>query len=212
MARPKSDDKRNAILAAAVQVFAEEGLAAPTARIAKVAGVAEGTLFTYFSTKDELFNRLYVLLKGELRDVVTHSNPKDDLLKNHLRHAWNGYIHWGLKHPQKRKVIAQLGVSDRITEQSRAELANAFADFNQMLKGGIADGVLRDHPPSFAPAIMASLAETTMDFMARNKKQAGTYLDAGFEAYWNAIACPDRAAIVAPNPPAPAKRTRGVKK
>ena len=110
------------------------------------------------------------------------------------------------------RVIAQLGVSDRITEQSREQLANAFADFNQMLKGGIADGVLRDHPPSFAPAIMASLAETTMDFMARNKKQAVTYLDAGFEAYWNAIACPDRSAIVAPNLPTPAKRTRGVKK
>lgn len=192
MARPKSEDKRNAILAAATQVFAEEGIAAPTARVAKVAGVAEGTLFTYFATKDELFNQLYVQLKGELRDVVTHSNPKDDLLKNHLRHAWKGYINWGLKHPHKRRVIAQLSVSDRITAHSRTELANAFADFNHMLEQGVSSGVLRDHPASFAPAIMASLAETTMDFMARNKKQASTYLDAGFEAYWNAVACPDR--------------------
>ena len=34
MARPKSDDKRNAILTAATQVVAEQGLGAPTARIA----------------------------------------------------------------------------------------------------------------------------------------------------------------------------------
>jgi len=54
MARPKSDDKRNAILAAAIEVVAEQGLAAPTAKIAKLAGVAEGSLFTYFATQDEL--------------------------------------------------------------------------------------------------------------------------------------------------------------
>ena len=40
MARPRSEDKRNALLAAAVRVFAEDGINAPTARIAKVAGVA----------------------------------------------------------------------------------------------------------------------------------------------------------------------------
>ena len=48
MARPKSEDKRNAILDAATRVFAESGLsAAPTSEISKQAGVAEGTLFTY---------------------------------------------------------------------------------------------------------------------------------------------------------------------
>ena len=49
MARPKSEDKRNAILDAATRVFAERGLtAAPTSEISKQAGVAEETLFTYF--------------------------------------------------------------------------------------------------------------------------------------------------------------------
>ena len=35
MARPKSDDKRDAILAAATSVFAEGGLTAPTSAISK---------------------------------------------------------------------------------------------------------------------------------------------------------------------------------
>jgi AcrR family transcriptional regulator len=51
MARPRSEDKRNAILEAATEVVAEQGVSAPTARIAKRAGVAEGTLFTYFENK-----------------------------------------------------------------------------------------------------------------------------------------------------------------
>ena len=60
MARPKSEDKRIAIIAATIHMIAEQGLGAPTAAIAKVAGVAEGTLFKYFATKDELLNAAYL--------------------------------------------------------------------------------------------------------------------------------------------------------
>ena len=60
MARLKSEEKRNAILAAATRLFAERGLAAAlTSEISRLAGIAEGTLFTYFGTKDELINSLY---------------------------------------------------------------------------------------------------------------------------------------------------------
>ena len=48
MARPKSDDKRDALVAAAARVIAAQGLSAPTAVIAKEAGVSNGSLFTYF--------------------------------------------------------------------------------------------------------------------------------------------------------------------
>jgi AcrR family transcriptional regulator len=52
MARPKSDDKRNAILTAAIATFAARGVwSTPTSAISKAAGIAEGTLFTYFGTK-----------------------------------------------------------------------------------------------------------------------------------------------------------------
>src|SRR5579864_320739 len=76
MARPRSEDKRNAILAAAAQVIAEQGIGAPTARIARLAGVAEGTLFTYFDTKDELLNQLYLEIKAELREAMMATYPK----------------------------------------------------------------------------------------------------------------------------------------
>ncbi|MCT2736163.1 helix-turn-helix transcriptional regulator, partial [Salmonella enterica subsp. enterica serovar Heidelberg] len=54
MARPKSEDKKQALLEAATQAIAQSGIAASTAVIARNAGVAEGTLFRYFATKDEL--------------------------------------------------------------------------------------------------------------------------------------------------------------
>lgn len=58
MARPKSEDKKQALLEAATAAFAQSGIAASTSAIARSAGVAEGTLFRYFATKDELLNEL----------------------------------------------------------------------------------------------------------------------------------------------------------
>lgn len=94
MARPQSKDKRQMILQTAIQLFAEEGLNAPTARIAKLTPVAEGTIFTYFSTKDELLNKLYLELKSQLRDALVPPLESADL-QEQVWMAWQTYVNWG---------------------------------------------------------------------------------------------------------------------
>ena len=109
MARPKSEDKRNAILEAATRLFAERGLtAAPTSEISKQAGVAEGTLFTYFKTKDDLINALYREIKLELADAMMSDFPRKKKVGTRLRHVWDRYVNWGIANPKQRKVLAQL--------------------------------------------------------------------------------------------------------
>jgi AcrR family transcriptional regulator len=79
VARPKNEDKRNAILEAATHLFAERGpAAAPTSTISNWAGVAEGTLFTYFRTKDDLINSLYREIKLELADAMMSDFPSKE--------------------------------------------------------------------------------------------------------------------------------------
>ena len=66
MPRPRSDDKRAAIMSAATRVIAAQGLGAATATIAREAGVSNGSLFTYFDTKADLLNQLYLELKTDM--------------------------------------------------------------------------------------------------------------------------------------------------
>src|SRR5438270_9301693 len=58
--RSATSDKRTRIMDAAVKVFAERGFhTATVAEIAKAAGVADGTIYLYFKSKDDLLLRLF---------------------------------------------------------------------------------------------------------------------------------------------------------
>ena len=64
--------RRDEILAAAKEVFARKGFHATTiAEIAKQAGLAYGSIYWYFDSKDELFHALMEVEEGALRAHVT---------------------------------------------------------------------------------------------------------------------------------------------
>src|SRR5258708_12625452 len=92
MARPKSQEKRNALLAAAIELIAEQGLSVPTSKIAHVAGVAEGTLFTYFETKERLLNDLYVELKLQEREEMMRDYPVHASLQDRPLHVCDNHV------------------------------------------------------------------------------------------------------------------------
>src|SRR6476661_6120071 len=65
-----SPDKREAILAAALRLIARLGLhAAPMSAVAREAGVAAGTLYLYFPSKEAMINALYLELHRD-REVT----------------------------------------------------------------------------------------------------------------------------------------------
>lgn len=187
MARPRSEDKRNAILASAVLVIAQQGVAAPTAKITRDAGVAEGSLFTYFPNKDELLNTLYMELKLELSETMMRDYPADAPVRERLRHMWNRYVLWGAQYPNKFKAMMQLGVSERVREDVKAICRRHYVSLQSVLEESVSNSALRAVPWLFVSTLMTVVAEATMGFMAREPKDAEKYSTAGFEAFWNAI-------------------------
>ena len=88
MARPRSKDKRNALMAAATRVIVTQGLSAPTATIAQEAGVSNGSLFTYFETKADMFNQLYLELKAGMASAALEGLPAEAELREQVFHIW----------------------------------------------------------------------------------------------------------------------------
>jgi AcrR family transcriptional regulator len=187
MARPKSEDKRNAILSAATEVFAERGLSAATSAISTAAGVAEGTLFTYFKTKDELINALYREIKLELADAMMSDFPRRAGIRERLQHVWNRYLGWGVKNSGQQKVLQQMTVWGGLTRESKHAGVAPFLEIEKMAAAAVAEHIFLDRPLEFIAAAMSALADTTMDFMRRNPKQADMYRNQGFEMLWAGI-------------------------
>jgi len=185
VARPKSEDKRSAILDAATRLFAERGLAAaPTSEISKRAGVAEGTLFTYFETKDDLINSLYREIKLELADAMMSDFPRKKNVRTRLRHVWDRYVNWGIANPKQRKVLAQLQVSEVLTKESKDAGGAPFVEFQTMIRDAIEQRIFRsDLPVELISKSLAALVEATIDLTVSNPSKAKNYRDSGFQMF-----------------------------
>lgn len=187
MARPLSEDKRDAILASAAELVAALGTGAPTAKIARGAGVAEGTLFTYFPDKDALLAALFLDIEGELAATLLDGVPAGLPPRERIRHMWDRLIDWSAGNRARLKALKQLKVSDRIGPESRRCGERLFADFKAALDEaltGHADGLSAD----YVGAVLNALAETTLDFIAREPGRHDHHRALGFETFWKAIA------------------------
>lgn len=187
MARPLDGDKRAAILSATTRLVADHGLGAATAQIAKTAGVPHGSVFTYFGTKAELLNALYLELKRELTHaVLEHPWPEGDV-REQLRGVWTSWTHWGVANPSKRRALAQLGVSDQVSALTRTAGYEAAQPVLDIIWRISAQGSLKDAPRSYVAALVEALAATTMDAMSDDPDHAATICADGFEALWRVL-------------------------
>ncbi len=188
MPRPRSDEKRTALLEAATRIIVTHGLSAPTAGIAKEAGIPNGSLFTYFETKTELLNQLYLELKGEMAATALKGLPARAEPRERMFHTWRNWTNWAVTFPEKRQVLAQLSVSGEITAESRAAGRKMMADLAELADQSRATGAMRNAPLGFVLSIMNSVAEATMDCMTQDAANAKKRCKEGFDAVWRMVA------------------------
>ena len=89
----------------------------------------------------------------------------------------------GCREPEKRKVLAQLQVSDKLTTETKAVGAAPFAEVLAMGKEAIAQGIIRDFPPEFLIATMEAMTQASMELIAANPSHPGKYRAMGFERF-----------------------------
>lgn len=188
MTRPRSDAKRSAIMAAAIRVIALQGLDAATATIAREAGVSTGSLFTYFATKADLLNQLFILLKMEMGEATAQGLPARSSVRTQLQHAWRNWLNWAVSSPEKRRALAHLSVCNEITAETRIIAQRAMFGLGELLERSRKHGPMRNVSIDFLSALAIAMADATMDFMIDDPGNADKHCAAAFEALWRALA------------------------
>jgi len=187
MARMRSPEKRQAILRAAVREIAEAGLGASTARIARGAGLAEGTMFRYFSSKDDLLNELYIELKTDAYRRICADFPKDSGLRERARHIWTAYLRWALEKPDERKVSVLLHLSNVVSAATRERIGTERKMVGQTMEELGKCGAFKDLPQGFASSAMAAMQEAVMEMASKKPRQKVMLVELAFDAFWRMV-------------------------
>ncbi len=167
-----------------MQEIALTGLGASTARIAKSANLAEGTLFTYFPTKHDLLNELYVELKSEVYRRVNAKFPYKANLYERARHVWVETLHWAIERPDERKASQHLNVSGAVTSATRERIGSQSGTVAQAMSELAKRGAFQGLPPEFASSAITGMQDAVIETVARKPRQKATLIEKGFEAFW----------------------------
>ncbi|WP_417309705.1 TetR/AcrR family transcriptional regulator [Devosia sp.] len=141
-------DRKQQIISAATTLFLDEGVGVSTARIAKAAGVSNGTLFNVFATKQALIDAIYKNAKAAMfRSAPCFGEAPYN--RSNLRANWDGYLGWAEKNPETRRVMHLLLDAGLASAQTQAEVYEIAAPYTAWTRRALEDGVIRGPSVSF---------------------------------------------------------------
>ncbi|MGE5678067.1 MAG: TetR/AcrR family transcriptional regulator [Pseudomonadota bacterium] len=92
-------DRRKMILDAAAQSFAQYGYKATTMElVAKIANVGKGTIYTFFSTKEELFEEILNIALKEMIVVIQQGVKEENTFDQNLFQVMDKMMEFRAKH------------------------------------------------------------------------------------------------------------------
>ncbi|MDJ1135855.1 TetR/AcrR family transcriptional regulator [Streptomyces iconiensis] len=157
--RADAQRNRDKILAAAVRVFSEEGLAAHFERVAKEAGVGTGTLYRNFPTREALIEAAYRNEVARLCDAAPDllaTMPPHEALRAWM-HRFVDYATAKLGMAEALRAVVASGVNPYAESRELIQAA-----LSTLLEAGVAAGTVRsDILPTDMFAALAGIALTS---------------------------------------------------
>ncbi|MBN1417575.1 MAG: TetR/AcrR family transcriptional regulator [Planctomycetes bacterium] len=197
----KSAEKRDEILAKALELMAEKGFhGVPMSLLAETAGVAAGTIYLYFPSKDALIDEVYREVERRITAFLQERNIAGRPVRERFLGTMKGLLQYFIANSLEFRYVEQYfnspyGISVRRDKISRwRDKASAAPDQPDMLadlfEEGIAAHVVKDLPL----IVLYCLAVAPLVFLARDHILGFVDLDEGLierttEACWDAVRC-----------------------
>jgi AcrR family transcriptional regulator len=184
-----TSDKRECILSAALELFAEKGFhGTAVPEIAQKAGVAAGTIYRYFESKEAMVNAVYQRHKGMLLATVLDDFPYGGEARVQIHHFISKVLTFAKKHPQAFKFLElhhhapYLDAESREVESNVIAMTNAFVEQNERAK------VLRKAPEGVLAALVWGGVVGLIRAAWEKRAELSSKTEVAFEeALWAAI-------------------------
>ncbi|NJO92447.1 MAG: TetR/AcrR family transcriptional regulator [Chloroflexia bacterium] len=184
-------DKKELIINAALKLFVDNGFhGTATSKIAQEAGVANGTLFQYFKTKDELVIALYIHLKDELAEYVSKNTDDNAEIKEAIKSQVLSSLFWALDNSTKFRFIHQFQTSPYIGQIEQDVIDKQVEPHLTLIQRGIKQGVLKPLNGDLIYSLLSSQIFGLYQFLTSKKlskaKQHET-IQTTFEMLWDML-------------------------
>ncbi len=191
ISQSKLENKREKILLAARRLFVNQGFhSTPTSAIAREASVANGTLFHYFNTKEELINTLYKETKRSFFTITSAGVENEKNIKRKVRLLWYNTVKWALNRPQDFLFIQQYSNSPFISQLTQEDISEHIGFYYDLIDQGKEKGTLKDIPTDLMYQLTTYQIYGIINYLFQHKEfqNNSTYLSMAFDFYWESIA------------------------
>ena len=198
--RRDGEGTRQKLLRAALELFTGEGfLASTTPLIAERAGVAEGTIYRHFTSKEHLLNEVFRGTQRWATGVVKEVDA-DRTLKapERLARIARRFVETAERDPAGARMLLRQRDAKFLDPPSRDAAREFRESVQQVVAAGKADGMVRAGPAELWTSVwLVILAFVIERVSAREWTMDQPQVAQAIEAAWSAIA--------APSPPVPGK-------
>lgn len=190
MVRTLNTEKREKLLTAALKLFVDRGVQnTSTAEIAREAGMAAGTLFLYFPTKQALLDALVIeIAKGQTENITALLSP-DLSARESFYVIWSSSLRWFIAHLPDYQYVQQVRDTGMISADVTKETEKIFAFYYAAIQKGLAEGSIQPYPPELIGGFLYQDIVAVMNIIRMQPDPAheNQWIDQGFEIFWNGI-------------------------
>ena len=173
------------ILQSALKLFATQGIdKTSTAQITRDVGIASGTLFVHFKTKQELIDTLYLNIKKEaMNGLEAFIDPKVSVEKN-IKNVLRNLIEHYIKHYNEFIFMELVENDPQVSKKALKKAQKLYANITKITAEWIKQGHLKDLGLEFIHSVMWNISMVVIRHCKINKikKVPETDLDVAWEA------------------------------
>ncbi len=188
--RTPSAQKREKLLAAALKLFVGQGVQnTSTAEIAKEAGMASGTLFLYFPTRQHLLDALVLKIARAQTENITALLAPDLTARESFFVIWSSSLRWFIANLPAYQFIQQVRDTGMISATVIQETDKTFAFYYAAIQKGLAEGSILSYPPELIGGFLYQDIVAVMNLIRMQPDPAryDEWISQGFGIFWNGI-------------------------
>lgn len=185
--------KKEAIMTASLALFAERGFAATTMpMISGSAGVAAGTVYRYFDSKEALLNVLFQKSAGELLAALQQEQqtpPVDGKsFRERFRRMFYGLWQFSKEHPLALKFVTSSTNHIHLDDESKRCMEHFMQYLQDTVQWGQQEGELRPLPLEVIVSIVyGAFLQLSVNFRSGWLQETPELLAELEDCCWNAV-------------------------